>query len=158
MRWVRKAGSSRLGMNDVEAVLERFDVEVVDDFIDTDGLPPEALLSLFQSGFSPVPGGGGEAMMVVECSARRCTPLERRPATATGRRERERQDKACVYTPSSGPGKRLSLLGIHALRVSALNARSTVEPRQGSWRSSALALGEHGGTLMLAVLPLPLMR
>ena len=50
-------------------------------------------------------GGEREALMVVECSARRCTPLERRPPTATGMRERERLDKACVvYTPSSGPG------------------------------------------------------
>ena len=36
--------------------------------------------------------------------ARRCVRLMRRPPTPTGRRERERQDKACVYTPPSGPG------------------------------------------------------
>ena len=54
MRWIRKAGASKLGRNDVEAMLERFDVEVTDDLIDVAGLPAEALLALFQSGFSPV--------------------------------------------------------------------------------------------------------
>ena len=47
---------------------------------------------------------GEREAVIDECRLRRCTPLERRPPTATGRRERERQDKACVYTPSSGPG------------------------------------------------------
>ena len=54
MKWIRKAGASKLGMNDIEEVFKRFDVEVVDDFIDVDGLPEEALLALFQTGFKPV--------------------------------------------------------------------------------------------------------
>lgn len=54
MKWTRKVGLSKLGRNDVAAVLERFDLEVEDDLIDVAGLDPNALLVLFRAGFAPV--------------------------------------------------------------------------------------------------------
>ena len=54
MKWIRKAGLSKLGRVDIEAVLERFNVEVVDDEINVTGLDPNALLALFRAGFCPV--------------------------------------------------------------------------------------------------------
>ena len=67
MRWFRKAGASKLGRNDVEEVLARFDAVVEDDLIDVAGLSPVALLALFRAGFSPVDEnvGGGSG----RCSA-----------------------------------------------------------------------------------------
>ena len=94
-------------------------------------------------------------MMVVECSARRCIHLVRRPPASTGRRERERQDKACVYTPSSGPG---SDSHFWAYMRSGW-PRSMLGPRLSQGRVHGVLLPwlrEHGGVLMRVVLPLSL--
>ena len=52
--WRRKVGASKLGRLDVEAILKRYEVEVVDDEINVSELDPNALLVLFRAGFAPV--------------------------------------------------------------------------------------------------------